>query len=107
MNSPIRGYYVPQLWAALFSLVPDILVAGGTFIYEQDLIKDLHTSETALAIIQGLNIAGYAFGAMLTRGHCCSRASVSLVWAPGPPSLPDCLRPALRFPPRCSAVFSP
>lgn len=65
MHSPIRGYYVPLLWTALFSLIPDILVAGGTFVYEQELIKELHATQTALGIVEGLNIAGYAFGAML------------------------------------------
>lgn len=65
MHSPIRGYYVPLLWTALFSLIPDILVAGGTFVFQQHLIHDLHTSETAVGIIAGLNTAGYAFGAML------------------------------------------
>lgn len=65
MASPLRGRYAPMLAIALFALVPYILVASGATLYQDQVIADLGTTRGAISVIQGLSVAGYAFGALL------------------------------------------
>ena len=57
--------YVPLLCAALFALVPYILVASGESLYRQQVMRDIGADANALSVIAGLSVAGYAFGALL------------------------------------------
>jgi MFS family permease len=57
--------YAPLLSAALFALVPYILVASGESFYRQQVMGDVGASANALSVVAGLSVAGYAFGALL------------------------------------------
>ena len=57
--------YLPQLCAALFALVPYILVASGESLYRQQVTRDIGADANALSVIAGLSVGGYAFGAVL------------------------------------------
>jgi predicted MFS family arabinose efflux permease len=57
--------YTPLLCAALFALVPYILVASGESLYRQQVMRDIGAGANALSVIAGLSVAGYAFGALL------------------------------------------
>ncbi|MEJ2643539.1 MAG: MFS transporter [Gammaproteobacteria bacterium] len=54
-----------MLIVALFALVPYILVVSGAALYRGQVVSDLGATGGAVAIVQGLSIAGYAFGALL------------------------------------------
>ncbi|MGN6551946.1 MAG: MFS transporter [Pararhizobium sp.] len=62
---PLAGRYTPTLFTALGSLVPYILVASAAALYRTEVAKDISASEQALAVIEGISTAGYAFGALL------------------------------------------
>lgn len=64
MEPPLKGYYLPALGIALFSLIPYILVVGGSFLYANQTAADLGPHPGDLSIITGLATAGYAFGAL-------------------------------------------
>jgi MFS family permease len=57
--------YAPLLCAALFALVPYILVASGESLYRQQVMRAIGADENVLSVIAGLSVAGYAFGALL------------------------------------------
>jgi len=57
--------YTPLLCAALFALVPYILVASGESLYRQQVMRTIGADANALSVIAGLSVAGYAFGALL------------------------------------------
>jgi MFS family permease len=57
--------YAPLLCAALFALVPYILVASGESLFRQQVMREVGASANALSVIAGLSVAGYAFGALL------------------------------------------
>lgn len=64
MTSPLRGRYAPMLAIALLALIPYILVASGALLYQEQVMRDIGASRSAMSIIQGLSVAGYAFGAL-------------------------------------------
>ncbi|HKJ08643.1 MAG TPA: MFS transporter [Gammaproteobacteria bacterium] len=64
-SPPLEGRYGPMLTIALFALVPYILVVSGAALYRGQVMSDLGATGAGLAIVQGLSIAGYAFGALL------------------------------------------
>jgi len=57
--------YTPLLCAALFALIPYILVASGESLYRQHVMRAIGATPNALSVIAGLSVAGYAFGALL------------------------------------------
>lgn len=55
-----------MLAAAMFALVPYILVASGESFYREQVLHDLGGTANGLSVISGLSVAGYAFGALLS-----------------------------------------
>jgi MFS family permease len=53
-----------MLAIALLALIPYILVASGAVLYEEEVMRDINASRATMTIIQGLSVAGYAFGAL-------------------------------------------
>lgn len=62
----LRGRYLAMLLSALFVLIPYILTTSAELFYREQLIHDLRTSTTAVSVISGLSVAGYAFGAFVS-----------------------------------------
>lgn len=62
---PLEGRYTPMLACALFALVPYILVVSGAALFRQQVIHDIGVTRGGLSIVEGISIAGYAFGALL------------------------------------------
>ena len=61
----LRGRYLAMLLSALFVLIPYILTTSAELLFREQLIGDLKASATALSIVSGLSVAGYAFGAFV------------------------------------------
>lgn len=59
----LRGQYPAMLLSALLVLIPYIVTTSAELLYREQLIRDLHATATAVSIISGLSVAGYAFGA--------------------------------------------
>jgi MFS family permease len=62
---PLEARYTPMLACALFALVPYILVVSGAALFRQQVMHDIGATRGGLAIVEGISIAGYAFGALL------------------------------------------
>ncbi|HET6965846.1 MAG TPA: MFS transporter, partial [Acidimicrobiales bacterium] len=63
--APLKSSYATKVTMVLLSLCPYIVVTTAATLMQKPLIKDLHTSKTALEMAGGLANAGYAFGAVL------------------------------------------
>lgn len=64
-SAPLSGSYAAKVAMVLLALCPYIVVTTAATLMRQPLLKDLHTSKTALAMAGGLANACYAFGAVL------------------------------------------
>ena len=62
---PLADSYPTKVAMVLLALCPYIVVTTAATLFEQSVMKDLHTSRTALGMASGLANAGYAFGAVL------------------------------------------
>ena len=64
-SSPLSDSYPTKVAMVLLALCPYIVVTTAATLFGQSVMKDLHTSRTALEMASGLANAGYAFGAVL------------------------------------------
>ncbi len=62
---PLVDSYGANLAVAIFAISPFIVLTTAAGLYRPQIIADLASSPTALAVISGLATAGYAFGALL------------------------------------------
>ena len=62
---PLADSYPTKVAVVLLALCPYIVVTTAATLFQQPVMKDLHTSRTALEMASGLANAGYAFGAVL------------------------------------------
>ncbi|MEJ2032680.1 MAG: MFS transporter, partial [Deltaproteobacteria bacterium] len=62
---PFADRYGVNLTIAILAISPFIVVTTAAGLYRDRIAADLGAGSTALVIIAGLSIAGYAFGAML------------------------------------------
>ncbi len=62
---PFEGNYGVTLAVAIFAIAPFVFITTSGTMYEKQLTADLATNRTALSILAGLAVAGYAFGALL------------------------------------------
>jgi MFS family permease len=62
---PFEGIYGVSLVTAILSLVPYILVTSAYTLYRKQVSHDIGAGATGLEIINGLSVAGYAFGALM------------------------------------------
>lgn len=62
---PFEGNYPASLISAIVALTPFIVVTTAYALFQRQVGHDVHASRTALSIIAGLAVAGYAFGALL------------------------------------------
>lgn len=65
MPRPFKDNYAITLTIAILAIAPYIFVTTAAALFGKDLTQDIGVTRTALAIISGLGIAGYAFGALL------------------------------------------
>lgn len=65
MRRPLEGSYWTTLALVVLALAPNIVVTTAYFLLLPQQLKALHTTATALEIVEGLSNAGYAFGALL------------------------------------------
>lgn len=69
---PFEGIYGISLLTAILSLIPYIIVTSACTLYRKQVSHDIGAGATGLEIINGLSVAGYAFGA-LTGGDLINR----------------------------------
>lgn len=62
---PFQGNYAASLISAIVALSPFIVVTTAYALFLRQVEHDVRASRTALSIIAGLAVAGYAFGALL------------------------------------------
>jgi len=62
---PLEGNYAASLTSAIVALSPFIVVTTAYALFTRQVAQDVHASRTALSILGGLLVAGYAFGALL------------------------------------------
>ena len=62
---PFEGNYTASLISAIVALAPFIIVTTAYALFLRHVEQDVHASRTALSIVSGLAVAGYAFGALL------------------------------------------
>lgn len=62
---PWEGNYWATLAVAVVALIPFILITTATVPLDPQVRRALHATSTALHVVSGLAIAGYAFGALL------------------------------------------
>ncbi|HEU5016708.1 MAG TPA: MFS transporter [Pseudolabrys sp.] len=62
---PLEARYTPMLACALFALIPYILVVSGAALFRQQVMQDIGATRDGLSVVEGISIAGYAFGALL------------------------------------------
>jgi MFS family permease len=62
---PFQNHYGASLLTAIMALVPYILVVSAYLLFHRQVAHDIGASRTGLAIINGLSVTGYAFGALL------------------------------------------
>lgn len=63
--APLSTSYPTKVAMVLLSLCPYIVVTTAATLMQKSVMRDLHTSKTALEMASGLANAGYAFGAVL------------------------------------------
>lgn len=61
---PFQDIYSISLITAVLSLVPYIMVTSAYSLYRKEVSRDISAGVTGLEIINGLGLAGYAFGAL-------------------------------------------
>ncbi len=64
-SAPLSRSYPVKILLVLLALCPYIVVTTAATLMQGSLLKDLHTSKTALQLASGMANAGYAFGAVL------------------------------------------
>lgn len=69
---PFEGIYGISLLSAILALVPYIIVTSAYTLYRKQVSHDIGAGATAIEIVNGLSVAGYAFGA-LTGGDLINR----------------------------------
>lgn len=62
---PLADSYPAKVAMVILALCPYIVVTTASTLMDQPVMRDLHTSKTALEMAGGLANAGYAFGAVL------------------------------------------
>jgi MFS family permease len=62
---PFEKSYATSLAVAILALVPFIIVSTAYTFYRRQVAADIGAELTSLAIVSGISVAGYAFGAML------------------------------------------
>ncbi len=62
---PFASSYAVNLTVAIVAIVPFIVVTTAAGLFRRQVATELGASLTGLAVISGLAIAGYAFGALL------------------------------------------
>ena len=62
---PLKDQYAVTVAIAILAIAPYIFVTTGYALFGKELDQAIGVSKTALSLIDGLSIAGYAFGALL------------------------------------------
>lgn len=65
IRRPFEGVYGVSLLTAILALVPYIIVTAAYTLFREQVSRDIGAGATTLEIINGLAVAGYAFGALL------------------------------------------
>lgn len=62
---PLNGNYPATLAIAILAITPFIFITTAHTLFAKDLTQSIGVTTTGQAIISGLSVAGYAFGALL------------------------------------------
>lgn len=63
-HAPLARHYAGAVVLALLALCPFLVLSTASVLFQDDLVRDLHTTLFGVQLADGLANAGYAFGAV-------------------------------------------